>query len=254
MALLTDLIEACDELLEPQAFADYAPNGVQVPGRTEVRSIVTGVSATAELIDAAAARGADLLLVHHGIFWKGDALALDPVRAGRLKALFAHDIALAAYHLPLDGHPGIGNNALLAKALGCVEFRPFGSHGGAAIGVAASFPDDGLPRTELAARVREACHGREPLVFAAGPDPVRTIGVISGAAGDHVVEAADAGLDAFLTGEPAERHMALARERGITFVAAGHHATETRGIRALGDHLADRFGIAHEFVDIWNPI
>jgi len=249
---LTELIAELDVRLEPERYRDYGPNGVQVPGPEEIEVVVTGVSATAELFERAAELGADLVLAHHGILWDRAPLRIDGVLRRRLALLFEHDMALAAYHLPLDGDLVLGNAALLAARLGAVAAEPFGAHGAATVGVAARF-DEPLARGDLMARVAEACD-QPPLAFETGPDPVRSLGIVTGAGTDYVVEAADAGLDAFLTGEPAERAMAEARERGITFIAAGHYATETFGIRALGDLLRDRYGIRHEFVRIANPI
>jgi dinuclear metal center YbgI/SA1388 family protein len=242
-----------DELLEPAAFSDYGPNGLQVPGPDEIRTVVTGVSASAELFERAAEHGADLVLVHHGIFWSGAPLALTPSAKRRLQLLFEHEMALAAYHLPLDGHPEVGNNALLAAGLGCARQTPFALHKGRPIGVAGQFGENGIAAAELVARVHELT-GREPLAFLDGPARVRTIGIVSGAGADYLGDAVAAGYDAFLTGEPAERVMTHAREEGIHFVAAGHYATETLGVRRLGELLADRFGVAQIFVDVPNPI
>jgi dinuclear metal center YbgI/SA1388 family protein len=240
-------------LLEPQRFVDYCPNGLQVPGRAEVATVVTGVSAHAELFERAAAEGADLVLTHHGLFWEGAPLALDATAKRRLKLLLDADMSLAAYHLPLDGHPAIGNNALIAAGLGCDTWEPFAQHRGTPIGAAARFPGDGITISELVDRVRALTH-REPLAFADGPEPVQTIGIVSGGGAGHLADAIAAGHHAFLTGEPAERVMAQAREGRITFVAAGHYATETFGVRALGDRLASRFGVRHVFIDVPNPI
>lgn len=253
-ATTADILTFCDRLLEPGRFRDYAPNGLQVPGPEHVHTVVTGVSAHAELFEAAVAEDADLVLAHHGIFWKGAPLGITPALKRRLQLLFDADIALAAYHLPLDGHPEIGNNALLADALGCVAHTPFGDHEGTAIGVAGDFGAGGVTPAELVSRVREACFGREPLAFLEGPETIRRIGIISGAAIDYVADAVAAGLDAFLTGEPAERVMAIAREEGIHVFAAGHYATEVRGIRRLGELIAQEFGVRHVFVDVPNPI
>jgi dinuclear metal center YbgI/SA1388 family protein len=173
--------------------------------------------------------------------------------ATRLRLLLEAGIGLAAYHLPLDAHPEVGNNALIAGGLGCEDQAPFAEVRGASIGVAGRFAGDGIPAAELFARVRELTD-REPLVFDHGPAAIRSIGIVSGAAADAVEEAAAAGLDAFLTGEPAERAMALARESGIHFIAAGHYATETFGVRRLGELLAERFGVEHRFVDVPNPV
>lgn len=251
--MLANLLAYLDELLDPGSFSDYGPNGLQVPGPQEVRTVVTGVSASAELFERAAEHDADLVLVHHGLFWNGAPLALTPSAKRRLQLLFDHDMALAAYHLPLDGHPEVGNNALIAAGLGCVSHEPFALHKGRAIGVTGRFAGDGVAATELAARVGELT-GREPLTFLDGPALVRSIAIVSGAGADYLPEAAAAGIDAFLTGEPAERVMTIAREEAIHFIAAGHYATETFGVRRLGELLAERFGVASVFVDVPNPI
>jgi dinuclear metal center YbgI/SA1388 family protein len=254
MARADDLIAFLDDLLSPGAFSDYGPNGLQVPGRAEVHTVVTGVSAGAALFARAAEHDAGLVLVHHGLFWKGAPLALDAPAKRRLEVLFDHDMALAAYHLPLDGHQEHGNNALLAEAIGCEGWEPFAREAGAAIGVAGRFAGEGVAHEVLIERTREATGGREPLCFPAGPDPVRTIGIVSGAGAPFLGAAIAAGLDAFLTGEPAERVMLQAQEAGITFLAGGHYATETLGVRRLGDLLGERFGVRHVFVDVPNPI
>jgi dinuclear metal center YbgI/SA1388 family protein len=241
-----------DDILEPDRFRDHGPNGLQVPGPDEIQCVVTGVSAHAELFAAAAERGADLVLTHHGMLWDRGPRRIDEATKRRLKLLFDHDMALASYHLPLDAHPEHGNNALLAQGLGATSGVPFGEHHGEHIGVAATF-EDPLGTADLVARVERLC-GRAPLVFASGHDPIRSIGIVSGAGGDYLPEAAARRLDAFLTGEPSERDMAEARERGVTYLAAGHYATETFGVRRLGDLLARRFGVRHEFVDVPNPI
>jgi dinuclear metal center YbgI/SA1388 family protein len=215
--------------------------------------VVTGVSAHRELFERAIEAGAQLVVVHHGLFWDGDARALSRTLAARLKLLLEADVSLAAYHLPLDAHPDFGNNALIAEDLGCTARDPFAELRGVPIGVAGRFDGDGVPAGELFARVR-ALTDREPLVFAHGPERVRSIGIVSGGAPDQVEDAIAAGLDAFLTGEPAERVMATAREGAIHFIAAGHYATETFGVRRLGELLAQRFGVEHRFVDVPNPV
>lgn len=251
--MLANVLGYLDHLLTPAAFSDYGPNGLQVPGPDRVQTVVTGVSAGAELFERAAELAADLIVVHHGIFWNGAPLALTPAAKHRLQLLFEHDIALAAYHLPLDAHQEVGNNALLAGGLGCVSHEPFARHKGTAIGVAGRFDGDGISARELVSRTHELT-GREPLAFLGGPERVRTIGIVSGAGSDYLGESIAAGHDAFLTGEPAERVMLQAQEEGIHFVAAGHYATETLGVRRLGDLLAERFGVRHVFVDVPNPI
>jgi dinuclear metal center YbgI/SA1388 family protein len=242
-----------DRLLQPARFEDYGPNGLQVPGKREVAAIASGVSASAELFTLAAAERADLLIVHHGLFWGSDPGPIDIALKRRLQILFDADIALAAYHLPLDAHPEIGNNALLASALGASQREPFALHHGEPIGCIAQLPGEGLGAQELFARVGEIT-AREPLVFASGPARVRRLAIVSGAGSDYLQQAADAGAEALLTGEPAERAMSHARERGLHFIAAGHYATETLGVRALGEHLAARFGLRHVFLDVPNPV
>ena len=251
--MLANLLAHLDELLEPAAFSDYGPNGLQVPGPAEVRTVVTGVSASAELFERAAEHDADLVLVHHGLFWNGAPLALTPASKRRLQLLFDNDMALAAYHLPLDGHAEVGNNALLAAGLGCARSEPFALHKGRAIGVARHFDGDGIAAAELVERVHRLT-GREPLAFLDGPARVRRLGIVSGAGADYHGDAIAAGPDAILTGEPAERGMTHAREERIHFIAAGHYATETFGVRRLGELLADCFGITQIFVDVPNPI
>jgi dinuclear metal center YbgI/SA1388 family protein len=252
-AAIAELIAEADRILEPQRFEDYCVNGLQVPGPAEVTRLATGVSATAELFELAAAERADLLIVHHGLFWGAGTTAIDELLKHRLRILFDADIALAAYHLPLDAHPELGNNALLARALGASELEPFALHRGQPIGFLASLPDDGLPAGELFARVHTLT-AREPLVFEAGPERVRRLAIVSGAGADYLADARLAGADALLTGEVAERSMALAREYGLHLIAAGHHATETFGVSRLGEHLAQRFGLAHVFLDVPNPV
>jgi dinuclear metal center YbgI/SA1388 family protein len=250
---LTSIISALDELLSPGAFEDLGPNGLQVPGPEDVVTVVTGVSAQRELAERAIEEGAQLVLVHHGLFWNFQPTGLTPVLAERLRPLFKHDIALAGYHLPLDAHAELGNNAILADRLGCERHEPFGTFRGQQIGRAGTFPGDGIPAGELFERVREVT-ARVPTVFDGGPERIRRIGIVSGSGADALPEAVALGLDAFLTGEPREHVMADAREAGIHFIAAGHYATETFGIRALGAWVAKRFGVDHVWVDIPNPV
>ena len=253
MATRDDIIEFCDDLLNAGSFDDYCPNGLQVPGRAEVGKVATGVSAHRELIERAVDAGAGMLLVHHGLFWDFHPRALSEAMAGRLRLALGAGLSLAGYHLPLDAHPEMGNNALLRDGLG-FEASPerFAEVKGRAIGVVGS-RDSGVRLGELVDRVG-ALTGREPLVFGTGPDPVRSIGIVSGAGASAIHEAITLGLDAFLTGEPAEHVMADAREGGVSFIAAGHYATETFGIRRLGDLVAERFGTEHEFIDVPNPV
>ena len=253
MTSVYSIVDHLDSILDPAAFDDYGPNGLQVPGREGVETVVTGVSANVDLFTRAREDHADLVLVHHGLFWAGPPRPLDRASKRRLELLFDADMSLAAYHLPLDGHLEHGNNALLADAIGCESKAPFGRHKSATIGVVGRLPGDGIAPDDLVARVREAT-SREPLAFTDGPDRVRTVGVVSGAGADYLEDAIVAGLDAFVTGEPIERAMARAQEARVHFLAAGHYATETFGVRRLGDLLAARFGVRHVFVDVPNPI
>jgi dinuclear metal center YbgI/SA1388 family protein len=252
-AELTEILSELNELLEPERFQDYCPNGLQVPGRARVETIATGVSAHVQLFELAVDEHTDLLLVHHGIFWGSAPLSLDSALKRRLEVLFQADMSLVAYHLPLDAHPEFGNNALLARSLAASEIEPFAVHRGETIGFIARFPDEGVTAKELIGRVREVTK-REPLMFDFGPPRVKSLAVVSGAGSDFLSEAIAAGADAFLTGEPAERVMSQAYEAGIQFIAAGHYATETFGVRRLGEHLADRFGLRHVFLDVPNPV
>jgi dinuclear metal center YbgI/SA1388 family protein len=252
-ASLAEILQEVDGLLDPGRFEDYGPNGLQVPGRDRVATIATGVSAHLELFELAATEKADLLLVHHGIFWGTGPGPIDEQLKRRLQVLFDAEISLAAYHLPLDAHLELGNNALLAGALGAEELHPFALHRGEPIGVLAELAAEGVAAGELFERAREVT-SREPLVFDAGPATVRRVAVVSGAGADYLGEAAAAGAEAFITGEPAERSMAQARELGLHFIAAGHYATETFGVRRLGEHLAERFELRHLFLDVPNPV
>jgi dinuclear metal center YbgI/SA1388 family protein len=253
MAALADLIADLDALLEPERFRDLGPNGLQVPGAGEVRRVLTAVSAQRAVSEAAVERDAQLVLVHHGLFWDFLPTGLSPVLAERLRPLMRHDVSLAAYHLPLDAHPEVGNNAILATRLGCTRHEAFGRYRDVPVGRRGTFPGEGIPIAELLGRVR-AVTDREPLLLGGGPERVRTIGIVSGAGADTLPEAIASGLDAFLTGEAREHVTADAREAGIHFIAAGHAATETFGVRALGDRLAERFGIDHVFADVPNPV
>jgi dinuclear metal center YbgI/SA1388 family protein len=247
MAQTGQLTQFLDELLTPEAFDDLGPNGLQVPGAETVGRIVTGVTAQRALFERAIEEDAQLVLVHHGLFWRFNPIGLTPLLAERLRPLFKHDIALAAYHLPLDAHPEVGNNALLAEALGAAGHVPFTD-----VGRGATFAEP-VAAAELFARVATVT-GREPLVFDAGPPQVRRIAIVSGGAASRLDQAVAEGYDAFLTGEPKENVMADAREAGVHFIGAGHYATETFGVRRLGDLLAERFGIEHVWVDLPNPV
>jgi dinuclear metal center YbgI/SA1388 family protein len=247
-----ELIAFLDGFLESPDRPDYGPNGLQVPGAEEVELVVTGVSAHRELFEQAAAAGAQFVLCHHGLFWGETAGPVTEQLKARLKLLFDNDMSLAAYHLPLDAHPEVGNNALICEGLGLERAAPFGEAKGAAIGwvgVAA----EPLSLAELVER-SAALFGQEPLVFDSGPAEIRRVGIVSGGGSSLLDDAIALGLDAFVTGEPTEHVMADAREGGIHFLAGGHYASETFGVRRLGDLLAERFGVEHRFIEVPNPI
>lgn len=245
------LLSYCDGLLNVGAFADYAPNGLQVEGRTGIGRIVSGVTASQALLDAAVELKADAVLVHHGYFWKGEDARITGMKRRRLATLLAHEINLIAYHLPLDGHPELGNNAQWARALGLIETQGFIGKPGAEIGMRGAFAEP--VAGEVLAQRLEALLGRAVLHVAGKPGAIRTVGLCSGGAQGYIAEAASLGLDAYLTGEVSEHTVHVAREMGIHFYACGHHATERFGVRALGEHLAERFGLKHHFIDIDNP-
>jgi dinuclear metal center YbgI/SA1388 family protein len=258
-ARTAEIVAFLDDLLQIDRFPDLGPNGLQVPGAQTVTTVLTGVSAQRALFERALEEDAQLVLAHHGILWDFEPLRIGPAMAARLKLLLANDIALAGYHLPLDAHPEHGNNALLADALGATSHEPAFPFKGQPIGVIARFDGEhgdhpgGIPAADLFDRIARAT-GRTPLAFDAGPASISALGIVTGSAANSLTDAIDLGLDAFLTGEPKEHVMAQARENGIHFVAAGHYATETFGIRRLGELVAARFGVRHVFADIPNPI
>ena len=252
MASRDEIVHHCDQLLEIGSFEDYGPNGLQVPGAAEVSKVASAVSANLATLRGAIASGAELVLAHHGLFWEFHPRALTQQMTARLRTLLDADASLAAYHLPLDAHSEIGNNALLCVRLGFERSEPFGEAKGARIGFVGRTADP-VPVGELISRVTELLH-REPLVQGEGPDRIGSIGIVSGAGADAVHEAAALGLEALLTGEPAEHAMADAAEGGLHLIAAGHYATETLGIRRLGELVAKRFEVEHEFIDVPNPV
>jgi dinuclear metal center YbgI/SA1388 family protein len=249
---LADLVAACDQLLQPAQFKDYGPNGLQVEGRGQLRKIVSGVTASRALIEAAIATGADAILVHHGLFWRGQDGRVTGWMKQRLARLLQHDVSLLAYHLPLDAHPTLGNNARLGEVLG---FRPLDAKGWGRFGD----QDLGfLGQTELSdatalARHVESVLGRRVTLIDPAARPIRRIAWCSGGAQGHFEAAIAAGADAFLTGEISEPQAHLARECGVAYLACGHHATERYGAPAVGAHVAAQLGLAHEFIDIDNP-
>jgi dinuclear metal center YbgI/SA1388 family protein len=247
LAARDDILEYAGELLDLDSFDDYGPMGLQVAGADEVTKVVAAVSSSLELFERTAEAGAQLLIVHHGLFWDGDPRVVDGRLRARLQALFDADITLAAYHLALDAHPEIGNNALLSRDLGITtpeRVLDLG-YGGRLV--------PPVTLEELAARLRDAT-GREPQVFDGGPDLIGRVAVITGGAARLFPQVAALGYHAFVTGEPAEPTLHAARELRCHFLAGGHYATETSGIKALAANLAERFDLEWEFLDLPNPV
>ncbi len=246
-----ELTRYLKEYLKADEFEDHCPNGLQVEGRVEVERVVCGVSASVELFLRALELEADTVIVHHGILWKPH---LPPVCGGlreRLRLLLTHDVNLYGFHLPLDAHPEVGNNARLVELLDLDTPEPFGEYKGRPIGMRADAGGIGID--ELSARIERALE-REPLVFPHGPEAIHGVGVISGGAQSELGQAVSSGLDAYVTGEVSESTLHHAKEEGIHFISAGHYATEKVGIQALGEHLVQQFGLTVEFVDVPNPI
>ena len=243
-----DLAAYLDTLLEPGRFKDYCPNGLQVEGEPTVTRVVCGVTASLALVKAAAACGAQAVLVHHGYFWRGEDPRIVGTRRERIATLLAHGINLFAYHLPLDVHPEFGNNVQLALHLGWPVSGRAGEDGLVCLGDLPAPRDAAWLRDGLAAGL-----GREPLLVGEASRPIRRLAWCTGAAQDALQVAIDAGADAFVSGEISERTTHLAREAGVLYASAGHHATERYGVQALGVHLAGRFGIRVDFVDDPNP-
>lgn len=237
------------QLLQPQAFKDYGPNGLQVEGRREVRHVASGVTASLDFIDAAIAAGADTLLVHHGLFWRGQDGRLTGWLKARVARLLAHELNLFAYHLPLDAHLECGNNAQLGRRLGLTADARFGDQDLGFIGPAPA----ALPNLQALAQVLREQLGRDALVVPGDGRPLRRVAWCTGGAQGWFEAAIAAGADAFVTGEISEPQAHLARETGVAFLACGHHATERYGAPAVGEALASHFGLAHGFIDIGNP-
>lgn len=246
---LKELSDYIGSELAISRFRDYCPNGVQIEGRSRVLRIATGVTASQAVLDAAAAWGADAILVHHGYFWRSEDAVITGVKKRRIAHLLAQDISLLAYHLPLDAHPVWGNNVHLAARLGLVESGRFGEQDVACLGTLAKPVD----MNEFAKRVAEALRF-EPLVVGGKSGKVTRIAWCSGAAQGYFEQAIAQGVDVFLTGEISESNVHMARESGVAYMAAGHHATERYGVQALGVHLAERFGLEHKFFDEEVPV
>ncbi len=245
------LLAACNAELQPERFKDYGPNGLQVEGRREIRKLVSGVTASRALIDAAIDAGADAIFVHHGLFWRGQDGTVTGWMKERLKRLLAHDINLLAYHLPLDAHPTLGNNAQLGARLGLQACGRFGEQELGFIGRRT----DGVAFADaqaLAEHLKNVLK-RPVIVVEQAQAAIKTIAWCSGGAQGYFEAAIAAGADAFITGEISEPQAHLARECGVAFFACGHHATERYGAPAMAAHVAAQLGIAHEFIEIDNP-
>lgn len=251
MVQLKDLINYADKVLEVERFQDYCPNGLQVQGNPSVKKIVSGVTASQALIDAAIKAKADVLLVHHGYFWKGEDARITGIKYQRIRSLIEAGINLVAYHLPLDAHPVYGNNARLAEI-----FK---------LDIAGSFPSEnnavgmyGSLKTPMSARdfakLASDELDREVMHIPAGEEQIQTLAWCSGAAQGYIEQAAELGVDAYLSGEISEQTVHIAREYGLHYFSAGHHATERYGVESFAQHLADHFEISHQFIDIPNPV
>ncbi len=246
MAARDEIVGYANRLLDVERWPEFAPPGLQVVGSDEVTLIACGVSSSRALFERAAGEGADMVIVHHGLFWRNEPLVIDRRQRGRLEALFRANASLLAYHLALDAHPTLGNAAQLAAAIGAVPDGPF-----ADVGVACTV--EGITIEELTARVGDAVE-REPLVFPSGPSRVRRLAISTGAAGYDLIRAAHEGFDALLTGEPEEPNRATAEELGVHLIAAGHHASERLGVQALSAHLAETFSVEWRYFEVDNPV
>jgi len=246
------LVQYCDDLLDTGAYRDYCPNGLQVQGGDSIQRLVTGVTACQALLDAAVDRQADMLLVHHGYFWKGEDQRVVGMKHQRLSTLLQAGINLLAYHLPLDGHCELGNNARLAALLGFTPTGRFGPADAPDLGWYGTLPH-ACSAEQLADQLASAL-GRQPLLINAHERPLQRIGWCTGAAQSLIEPAALLGLDAYISGEISEQTVHIAREMGISYIAAGHHATERYGVMALGEHLAEHYSLEHAFIDIDNPV
>jgi dinuclear metal center YbgI/SA1388 family protein len=249
MMNINDLNNYLNSLLQPERFSDYCPNGLQVEGKREINTIVTGVTASMELLEAALQANADAVLVHHGYFWRGEALPITGIKKRRIQFLLQHDINLFAYHLPLDAHAELGNNVMLAKQLG---LNLTGKTGEKEMLLLAEL--NTLHTLQTFANLIEAKLSRKPQVIGNLNKPVKTVALCTGAAQGYIEQAVAANVDVYISGEISEQTVHVARETGMSYISAGHHATERYGIRELGEHLAQKFALKHQFIDCDNPV
>ena len=252
MIWLKELTEYLNCSMEIENFSDYCPNGLQVEGKEEITRLVTGVTASQALIDAAVDWGASAILVHHGYFWRGESPRLLGHRRKRLSTLLKNDISLFAYHLPLDAHPEFGNNVCFGRMLGIKEHEPLFKRPSDGFGNFGQLSSE-IKIDELVDRIRSLTN-REPLLIRGSNPIVRRIAWCTGAAQASIDAAISVGADVYISGEVSEQTYHIAKEENISYIGAGHHATERYGVKALGEHLENRFGIEHKFIDIVNPV
>lgn len=249
---IKDILACCEQTLTPHNFKDYCPNGLQVAGKEQISKIVTGVTACQRLLDEAVKVDADLILVHHGYFWKGEKESVSGIKRERLKTLLVNDINLLAYHLPLDAHSEYGNNVQLAKKMNWQIKSGMGGEIGQSIVLLGEL-EQSLSAQQLSQQLN-AKLARQPLCIQGHDRQIKKIAWCTGAAQSYIEQVAAHNVDAFISGEISEQTVHLARELGINYYAAGHHATESYGVQALGAFLAEKFAIEHEFIDIHNPV
>lgn len=246
---ITELIDYTGQILQVERFQDYCPNGLQVEGRSDIRKIVSGVTASMALLEAAHAADADMVLVHHGYFWRSEDARVIGIKRARLKFLLEHDINLVAYHLPLDAHPEFGNNVQLGRVMGVQIDGWAGEQNMVAHGTLPS----AMTLNALGEHLSHVLH-RVPLLIGDLSRPIKRVAWCTGAAQSYLELAISLNVDAFVSGEVSEQTVHLARESGVAYIAAGHHATERYGVQALGEHLARRYGLEHTFIDVDNPV
>ncbi|MDH2431648.1 Nif3-like dinuclear metal center hexameric protein [Pokkaliibacter sp. MBI-7] len=249
---LAQVVMTAEQQMNSGAFKDYCPNGLQVEGRSQVRKLVSGVTASLAFVEQAIAAGADALLVHHGYFWRGEAAEVVGVKKRRLQALLQADVSLLAYHLPLDAHAKLGNNVQLAKRLGWIVEDGLEPGNPRSIGLQGRL-SQALPINDVLSQLADLT-GRTPLLVGQGKPVVSRIAWCTGAAQSMLEQAAAIGAEVFVSGEISEQTVHLANELGLYYIAAGHHATERYGVQALGDCLAEQLGIVHQFIDLPNPV
>ncbi|MDD2933664.1 MAG: Nif3-like dinuclear metal center hexameric protein [Methylotenera sp.] len=249
MVRINELTHYTQQLMQVERFKDYCPNGLQVEGRAEIRKIVTGVTANMALLEAAYLAGADLILVHHGYFWKNEDARILGIKRKRIAYLLKYDLNLMAYHLPLDAHAELGNNVQLGRVLGILPMRYVGESNLVAYGEL----DQTLSLSAFTKLIENRLQ-RAPLVIGNPQQQIKKVAWCTGAAQDYMDEAIQLGADVFISGEISEKTTHQALEAGVSYISAGHHATERYGVQALGEHLAEKFNLIHEFVDIKNPV